>query len=132
MFKNFFTYKGRIGRKTYLITTLAITVLGVACTFMTIIGISVGISHRFELLLIPPALILVWTVMWILSSFPSVKRLHDIGVSGWFFLLTLSTPIYFVFHQIYWKHIKHLYVETSLIGLSVFILLILLFKKGTQ
>ena len=70
--------------------------------------------------------------MWILFSFPSVKRLHDIGISGWIFLLTLSASIYFVFHQIYLKHIKHLYVEISLMGLSIFILLILLFKKGTE
>ena len=138
MFKNFFTYKGRIGRKTYLITTLAIIVSGVICTLITAAGIPFilkyffGIFNKFQALLILPGVVLVWIIVWIIFSFPAVKRLHDIGISGWFFLLLLLDVAYRLFRRIYLNNVRYLEIEIPLLVISISILLILLLKKGTE
>ena len=107
-------------------------VLGVVCTFIAAAGISIGISHKFEALLIIPVVVLVWIIVWILFSFPVVKRLHDIGISGWIFLLLLLDVAYRLFRRIYLNNVRYLEIEIPLLVISISILLILLFKKGTK
>lgn len=80
------------------------------------------------LLVVAPVAILSWVIL----SFPTVKRLHDINFSGWFYLLLLIDPIYEIFCKIYLNSKMILEIEIILVVLLVSVFLILFFKKGTK
>lgn len=75
---SFFGYRGRIGRQSYVLLLLAF-VSASAFAF----GIEVATGHTMVTGLIVP-------IISILISFPVVKRLHDLGMSGWFFWIVMA------------------------------------------
>ncbi|MCD2435840.1 DUF805 domain-containing protein [Acidaminococcus sp. NSJ-142] len=81
--KNYFsqnmTFHGRIGRKQYLLQSLgALLALGLGI-FLLVLGVEYG-----ALLYLVGGLLLLlgWAWTWCLS----VRRLHDLGKSGWYLL----------------------------------------------
>ena len=139
MKSSFFSYKDRIGRKKYLLLSLTIIVLGFALLMGLAIGGSYILKHFFQIpisdqnqivpiFLILPGAILLWTIY----SFPAVKRLHDIGFSGWFFLLMLLQPAYTLFRKIYLNDVRFIDIELLLSGISLVVIFVLLFKRGTM
>lgn len=130
----FFNYKGRIGRKKYFLISLLILILGfclilgMAFTLFFLLGHFFSVSSKaIPLLTLPGA-----ALSWMIFSFPVVKRLHDIGFSGWFYLLVLLQPAYTLFRKMYLNDIRIIEMEVLLSGISLLILLVLLFKKGTK
>ena len=75
-----------------------------------------------------PGAILIWTAF----SFPTVKRLHDINLPGWFFLLLLIHPLYRLFRTSFLDDVRIWVIEVPIVILSLVIFLTLAFKKGTN
>ena len=136
----FFTYKGRMSRRQYLkypllifITSLII-IIGRAYALTEMLHGSTPDTNTLRILSVVPGVILL---LWVILSFPTVKRLHDINFSGWVYLLLLITPVYNVLSQIYptLYHLNNgIISEIKLIIkiLFVFIFFILFFQKGTK
>lgn len=86
-----FTFTGRIGRLRYLAWTMALTLvlMGVAGVFVSI-GLSlIALTSTVGLViggLVGTAICIAFIVV---SVQISVQRLHDLGWSGWLYLLTL-------------------------------------------
>ena len=86
--KNYANFKGRARRKEYWLFVLANTIIGIILSIIdSIIGIPnlgsggvsiiVSITSLYSLIVFVPAIAV------------GVRRLHDIGKSGWFYLLIL-------------------------------------------
>ncbi len=78
-----FTHHGRIGRLRYLAWTLLLSVTTLATA--ALISVLIGIASPFGLVLISLAGIALTVVGFQIGA----RRLHDIGWSGWWLLLTL-------------------------------------------
>ena len=141
MLKNFFTYKGRIGRKTYIISAILVWCATLLLFALINGGIYVAGGSVIEALQSPVYSQIYKVIGGIFTltfvSFPVVKRLHDIKASGYFFLflpaIVLLNLIFMDangqirFESLMWMK----YVLSGLSWLSLaFILLI--FKKGTE
>jgi uncharacterized membrane protein YhaH (DUF805 family) len=86
-----FSYKGRIGRLRYLAWTMALTLvtLGIGSVFSTF-GFALLRSDATSGLILAGLLaFIVVVVIAVLGVLFTVQRLHDIGWSGWLWLLTL-------------------------------------------
>ena len=79
MFKNPFSFKGRIGRIEYLISFLIFT--GIALLVSMIIDTKNGVIAEISLILFMP-------IAWFQLA-QSAKRCHDTGRSGWWQLIPL-------------------------------------------
>ena len=107
MKSSFFSYKGRISLKKYFFTTFLIFILGVFPPWVLLIifyELPRAVDSGLLVLGFAPAAVIVsWflipyiVIAWVIFSFPTVKRLHDIGGSGWFYLLMLLNPVYILF-----------------------------------
>lgn len=123
MFTNFFSYKGRMGRKKYLLTFLTVFIL----SFCLLIGIGLGgmaiLEHFFKIPFSDKVLILVALpgaiVMWAAFSFPIIKRLHDMEFSGRFFLLILIHPVYTLFRKAYLSDLRIVEAELLISVISI-------------
>lgn len=78
MFKNVFSFTGRIGRKEYVITFIILTTLGYVMNYVTYNGVD-------DITLVP-YLIIIIAAVWIKLS-QAAKRCHDVNRSGWFQLI---------------------------------------------
>lgn len=86
-----FSFKGRIGRLRYLAWTMALTLvtLGIGSVFSSF-GFSLLRSDATNGLIVAGLLaFVVVVVIAVLGILFTVQRLHDIGWSGWLWLLTL-------------------------------------------
>jgi len=136
---NFFSYRGRIGRQTYIFLSLILTI----CSLLLIVG-GLGLFYTFlkkgffntinlsEKWPVGVLLILSSVLVNVLFSFIAVKRLHDIQWSGWLCLLLFLHPTYKLFYQYMLNGIRILEVELLILGISVIMYIILLFKKGSE
>ena len=119
--KSLFAFRGRIDRGTFFLGQLAL-----CATVIVIIGVAVLLS---QLLTKPPeAVVAIVSVIIALPIFLwsvslTVRRLHDMGLSGWW----------------YWAHIPFSMAARALAGNEFIILLvafapelILLFTPGTH
>lgn len=79
MFKNPFSFKGRIGRIEYLISFVIFTGIAFACQY--IIDAGNGVIADISLVLFMP-------IAWFQLA-QSAKRCHDTGRSGWWQLIPL-------------------------------------------
>ena len=145
--KDFFSYKGRIGRQAYL-TSIPITLLIAFLMFL----ISLGGMYLFGLLsdtIYSKAFFesIMFTSLVLVYFFPAVKRLHDINFSGWlytpFILIGIihwimmedadsKLGVRFRFEILNGLEMTVAVLTTILIAMSVLIGIILLFKKGTE
>ena len=126
-----FSYKGRIGRLKYFLTILAITSLSflVAKGFVwitPILGRFFGFSISKDIL----EMITTFLVVLVLTiySFPFVKRLHDIGLTAWFYVLYLLEPI----RSVLLNDIRIFKIEWVFMTLNLFMFFFVLFKRGTK
>ena len=134
---NFFSYQGRIGRQTYIFLTLMTIMCGLLVLIVGGIGafyileyffgITLSEKWQFVVLLLPGAVLIN-----VLFSFIAVKRLHDIGWSGWFCLLLFLQQVYKLIYQNMFNSIRFLEMEFLILGVSLIMYLILLFKKGSE
>ena len=88
---NYFSVDGRIGRVRYLGWSMAMTLLAIPA-MVVFAGVS-ALSSIFGGLLV----ILGVVAMMVISVFIGAKRLHDIGWSGWLWLLLLVPVVGTVF-----------------------------------
>lgn len=88
-----FTMKGRVSRREYIIVSLVITVISYA--FVAAIGwvsaVSDGEAHNAGVFGL-----IVFLVSCLAQSVYAVRRLHDLGRSGWHFWLVLL-PFYNIY-----------------------------------
>ncbi len=154
MFKKFFTYKGRIGRRTYVISlslvlcavfSLALILFWIMYTsgIVTLDDYKSAIPHKIS------SRIIFSLLFATIISFPIVKRLHDIEASGYFFLfypgphllilacIDLNGQFRFeLLEEITWLAKGISVVMVFLWILSIFALLVactlLVFMKGTK
>lgn len=77
MFKNSFSFEGRIRRKEYLLSYLIIYAVVFVCGFF---------SELLEIQGAITGLIFLIPILWF-SLAQNAKRSHDIGNSGWFQLI---------------------------------------------
>ena len=99
-------FRGRLSRKNYilgllmvLITALILFFTGIIITFIIVnLGRNIGLDLVFitELLRsISLILIIVFSTIFVFSLY--IRRLHDMGKSGWWVILSfLFTPIFFI------------------------------------
>ena len=102
MRENYANFNGRARRKEYWMFTLFYILLVVACTFaLALLGATGSQSLTLLVAIISIAIILAHVVP---SIAVTVRRLHDVGQSGWFFLLAfipyIGNLIIFVFSVI--------------------------------
>jgi uncharacterized membrane protein YhaH (DUF805 family) len=88
MFKNPFSFEGRIRRTEYGLTFL---IFAAGRVFLTLIFASSASSESIGPLLFITQLPLLW-FLWAQGA----KRCHDVGWNGWYQLIPL-VPIYLVF-----------------------------------
>ena len=141
MLKNFFTYKGRIGPKTYAISLILVlcAVCFLASVLLWILHTPSTVIFNNYKLTIPykaPAQI-VFCLFAIIISFPIVKRLHDIKASGYFFLLfPVITLLNLVFSdangQIRFESLETMKYVLKGLSWFLFVFILIAFKKGTQ
>lgn len=142
MLKNFFSYKGRMGRKKYFFTSVTALILTILISIAVVVGaiaimryvfkVPVGVFFLFEIALLIVVLLCA-ILMWTIFSFPVVKRLHDMQFSGWwFFLLVLLGPVYIFFRKIYLNDLRIIELELLTSIITFIVLLILFLKKGTK
>ena len=86
MFKNSFSFEGRIRRTEYGLSIL-IAAAGRVFIIMIASGAGDAANAIYYLLIIP--------VLWFLWA-QGAKRCHDVGVSGWYQLIPLL-PLYLIF-----------------------------------
>ncbi len=91
--KNVFNFSGRARRKEYLIFEIGTLIL--FCVLIpSIFSFSQGLSDKeARMLLFFISLGLLITLKFIFSLAVSIRRLHDVGKSGWFLLLNLIPVI---------------------------------------
>jgi uncharacterized membrane protein YhaH (DUF805 family) len=81
--KSFFNFSGRIGRKRYLIETIFGLVLFL---LFSILLISLKFPYQIQVETSP-------ILLFVFLCFPLVRRLHDIGMSGYFSLFVIMLGI---------------------------------------
>jgi uncharacterized membrane protein YhaH (DUF805 family) len=94
--KQLFSFKGRMGRSKFALTFLSAFLLLVLTYVLE--GLLLPITEpssehtaatlSLELFVTGILVVLIWCSVWILSA-SWAKRLHDIGVSGWYQLILL-------------------------------------------
>ena len=98
--KSLFSFKGRIGRATYVASFVPLILLGV----LTILTFSSDLSET----VITINMCVIATLWWWIWLAANIKRCHDLGLSGftyfWFFLPIAN--FIFLFMLIFWKGIE--------------------------
>ena len=100
LMKQFFSYKGRMGRAKFAMIYLAAFVLMVLAVFLgdLLLRITESSSENtagamsLKVFVYGICALLIWFPVWILSA-SWAKRLHDIGVTGWYQLILL-VPVF--------------------------------------
>ncbi len=77
---NFFSIKGRLRRRGYVIRAILISIPA------EIINVASKNSQESGLLIF---VVLIMLVRWTLTAIQAIKRLHDINMSGWYWLIFL-------------------------------------------
>ncbi|NVN95177.1 MAG: DUF805 domain-containing protein [Bacteroidetes bacterium] len=83
IFKQLFTYKGRMRRRDYLIIQLGLVFLMFAMFIIAFTNFGV-----ITFILLP--------LSYLINIFQTAKRLHDINISGWLSLIILVPIGYFI------------------------------------
>ena len=102
MRENYAKFNGRARRKEYWMFTLFHTLLVIACAFTLALLVATG---PYSLTLLVAIMFIAVILAHVVPSLAiSVRRLHDLGQSGWFLLLALipyiGSLIIFVFSVI--------------------------------
>ena len=88
-----FTLKGRITRKQYILTSLAVTLVAFVIAF--VIGFVSGVAGMSEEAGSGLGTIVSFAAAFV-QAFLVVRRLHDIGKPGWHYWLLL-VPLYNIY-----------------------------------
>jgi len=83
MFKNIFSFSGRIRRSEYWLTG----------PFIWLIMIPITIFAAASVVLI----FFIWIIPFWISLAATVKRSHDLGNSGWLILIPIYNPFFLAF-----------------------------------
>jgi uncharacterized membrane protein YhaH (DUF805 family) len=99
---HFFSWRGRIGRLRYLITSIILGIIfWIANIIIAIFAFpasiaSIALLGGFGFLAMPLLWLIVLVIEVLLSSFVTVKRFHDINKDGWYFL-ALIVPFFDIY-----------------------------------
>lgn len=91
MFKNLFTYKGRIRRTEYGYSTIISFVIGMSL-MKILFGSFIFNTNDFKNV---PGIIIMLTIrvfIGVIVALQAIKRAHDLGKNGWWTLI----PFYFI------------------------------------
>ena len=94
--KQFFSYKGRMGRAKFAMTFIVGLVLAILSVLLGDLLLRATVSSSentvdamyLKVFVYAIQALLIWCPVWILSA-SWAKRLHDIGVTGWYQLILL-------------------------------------------
>lgn len=78
MFKNIFSFKGKIGRKEFLITAIVFFII--AISIQSIGALLIGLKIISEGVIIPIIVLFYLVIIWFLIA-QGTKRCHDVGVN---------------------------------------------------
>lgn len=107
LFKNFANFSGRAPRKEFwtfvLFTWIIAIIVGLLQFFIELVGLPFMVAYELDL---NPAMVINWPLnivyfiwqmfIWIPSISISIRRLHDINRTGWWYLLPLPFNIVFI------------------------------------
>lgn len=121
----YFFLRGRAGRWEWFLTNIFPMVLGIIAAF--ILGLFKGIiGDIFAIISIPVFIVAIWAVIAV-----TIRRLHDLGFSGWwaipFFLLVPLRAIVVPLSQA-----GHTWIFWLWMVLGIGIFLVLLFCPGNK
>lgn len=125
-FRKFATFSGRARRKEY----------GWFLVFNFIVGIIISVVDFLAFGNSDGFFSLIYTlVVFIPGLAVLVRRLHDFGKSGWYFLAMIFIPVFvFIFGFLFIKVSEALSVFISTLGVALFLYyyFLLIFKKGDE
>lgn len=98
MFAHWYSFKGRIGRKEYILTFAIVAFLYAAIVWCNLNGYFQTLSEGNLVLQRIFALLPIVPMYLLLAA--NVKRAHDAGVSVWWAFVALLTPFFGVFSLI--------------------------------
>ena len=98
--KQLFSYKGRMGRAKFAVTFIVGLVLAILSVLLGDLLLRATVSSSentvdamyLKVFVYAIQALLIWCPVWILSA-SWAKRLHDIGVTGWYQLILL-VPVF--------------------------------------
>ena len=107
LFKNFANFSGRAPRKEFwtfaLFNWIIAIIVGLLQFFIELVGVPFMVAYE---LYMNPMMVIVWLLsivyfiwqmfIWIPSISISIRRLHDINRTGWWYLLPLPFNIVFI------------------------------------
>ncbi len=85
--KHYFSFNGRIGRKEYFLSYLAVQIISMF--FTAIPG-----DDAFAVIMFLLMLVSIVPILWFIYA-QGAKRCHDMGFSGWFQLIPLFVIVMF-------------------------------------
>ena len=97
-----FSFRGRVARLRYFLQSLAIigvlfVVIACIAAVPHLLAAERVLEHEGVVLAGIAAMIIAYVVAMVLLVFVSIKRLHDLDLSGWFYLVMLIPLISFLF-----------------------------------
>ncbi len=109
--KNIFTFTGRSGRIEYLVFTTIYAVIGIPLAFFLPfpaemehygLGLFGLLAHLAAAKAEPSALVIFALldviVFWIIIAAVTIRRIRDVGLNPWFFLVMFIPYADFIFH----------------------------------
>lgn len=85
--KNYANFKGRASRKEYWLFVLATAIISVVIALIKISGLAIPFVNAHVIASMTILDVLFQVFIFIPSLAIVVRRLHDIGKSGWFYLI---------------------------------------------
>ena len=147
--KDFFTYEGRMGRRTYVKDFLVAGLLALLISLFLLVVVLEITEFIFDLnysaFLLKNGRYLADVIRVIIWSFPAIKRIHDLNWSGWILSLFVFTQVcgllywedsssegwWYAFEVLNTFEQEFLFFMTGLYLINFIVILILFFKKGT-
>ncbi|MFO8231247.1 MAG: DUF805 domain-containing protein [Longimonas sp.] len=97
---SFFSFRGRLGRLAHFLQSIAVMgvlIIAIAGTTATLVVTEELVGGDGLFLLSAAAMVVVYAAAAVLLVFVSIKRLHDLDLSGWFYLVMLIPFVSFLF-----------------------------------
>ena len=100
MFKNIFSFSGRIRRTTYWLIGLLIGLIWIVITILATFAVFGGFApFAKDLSAGTLFLFFIWITLIFISLAAAVKRSHDLGNSGWLILIPIYNPFFLAFGE---------------------------------
>ena len=97
MFKNIFSFSGRIRRREYWLKVPLFWLILIPITILIYVGALLLAPLASIITLSIVFLLFIWIMLILMALAAAVKRSHDLGNSGWFILIPIYNPFFLAF-----------------------------------